>query len=340
MGDPSPVRTAEQTPVTPGDGEPRVSVVICAYDLRRYDDLVAAVESVLSQTLAPTEVVVAVDRNPALLERLRLEMPRVIAVANVNHPGAGGARNTGVAMCSGDIVAFIDDDARASGSWLEQLLAAFDDPDVVGAGGRIDPAWDSGRPSWFPEEFDWVVGCTYRGLPEHPAAVRNVISANMAVRRASFEAIGGFLPGFGKQGTRSEPEETELCIRTSRHFPGARWLYMPNARVSHRVPVTRQSGSYFVERCINEGRGKARMRSVGRKDERLTTERAYVLRTLPSGIVRGVVGGFRGDSASVCKAISISVGFCITATAYAAERVRLKRSHRARTKREGSGRSH
>ena len=101
-----------------------------------------------------------------------------------------------------------------------------------------------------------MVGCTYRGLPEYPAVVRNVISANMAVRRASFEAVGGFLPGFGKQGARSEPEETELCIRTSRHFPRARWLYMPSAHVFHRVPVTRQSRSYFVQRCINEGRGR------------------------------------------------------------------------------------
>ena len=134
IGNSFSVRAAAQPRPARDDSEASVSVVICAYDHRRYDDLVAAVESVLSQTVAPDEVVVAVDRNPALLERVRLEMPSVIAVANVNHAGAGGARNTGVAVCSGDIVAFIDDDARASGSWLEQLLVAFDDPDVVGVG--------------------------------------------------------------------------------------------------------------------------------------------------------------------------------------------------------------
>ena len=47
------------------------------------------------------------------------------------------------------------------------LVSAYRDPDVLGAGGWIIPAWQLGMPAWFPEEFLWVVGCSYRGLPMH-----------------------------------------------------------------------------------------------------------------------------------------------------------------------------
>ena len=47
----------------------------------------------------------AVDRNDALLERVRRDIPDVIAVANTHHAGAGGARNSGVAASSGDVCA-------------------------------------------------------------------------------------------------------------------------------------------------------------------------------------------------------------------------------------------
>ena len=154
-----------------------VSVVICAFDDKRFEQLAAAVGSLLSQTVRPAEIIVAVDHNPRLLERVRRDLPDVTAVASARHRGAGGARNAGVAAASGRTVAFIDDDAQADPDWLERLLPAFADPNVLGCGGAIEPVWPAGRPHWFPEEFDWVVGCTYRGLRTRPGAVRNVISA-------------------------------------------------------------------------------------------------------------------------------------------------------------------
>ena len=113
-------------------------------------------------------------------------------VANTGTRGLSGARNTGVDAASGDIVAFLDDDAAAADGWLAALTAPFADPHVVGTGGGAEPVWTLPRPGWFPDEFGWVVGCSYRGLPVTRAPVRNPIGCNMAFRRAALLEVGGF----------------------------------------------------------------------------------------------------------------------------------------------------
>jgi GT2 family glycosyltransferase len=300
-------------------GRERVSVVICAYSDQRFGDLSEAIRSVERQTIGAPEIVVAVDRNPELLRRVKEAFPSVVVVPNTQHPGAGGARNSGVAAASGDILAFIDDDVGTEPDWLERLLDVFDQPDVLGAGGAIVPRWATDRPRWFPEEFDWVVGCTYVGLPTKTASVRNVISANMAVRREVFEGLDGFLADFGKQGSASEPEETEFCIRALERWPSRRWIYVPAALVHHRVTGERESWRYFLTRCMNEGKGKARMTGHAQVGGELSSERRYATRVLPLGVMRGLRTGIRGDLSGPAKAAAIMIGFVVTAVSYVLE---------------------
>ncbi|HMN30346.1 MAG TPA: glycosyltransferase family 2 protein, partial [Caldilineaceae bacterium] len=181
------------------------SVVICAYTDERWGDLVAAVASVERQTLPAQEIIVVVDHNPALLERVRGCLPHVVAVENKAGRGLGGARNSGVAA-HGAIIAFLDDDAIAAPDWLAQLQAAFGDDQVLGVGGAIEPRWLGGQPVWFPTEFNWVIGASYRGMPKTIAPVRNLFGCNMAFRRDALATLGGFRLGYGC-------DETEFCIR-------------------------------------------------------------------------------------------------------------------------------
>src|SRR5262245_11775286 len=102
-----------------------VSVVICAYTEKRWDDLVAAVASVQQQSLSPRETIVVIDHNPALLDRVRAHMPDVIAAENTETRGLSGARNSGIAASRSSIIAFLDDDAIAMPDWLEQLIAGY-----------------------------------------------------------------------------------------------------------------------------------------------------------------------------------------------------------------------
>ena len=81
-----------------------------------------------------------------------------------------GARNTGIAATRArSVVAFLDDDAVAERDWLELLLRGYVDSDVAGVGGSIVAALAPRSAGMVPPEFDWVVGCTYRGLPRAPA---------------------------------------------------------------------------------------------------------------------------------------------------------------------------
>ncbi|MGW6461408.1 glycosyltransferase family 2 protein, partial [Streptomyces sp. NPDC055078] len=193
----------------------RFSVVICAYTEDRWEDILAAVDSVWNQSLPALETLLVVDHNPALLERLAKEYQEygaqsilggtipegkeVRVLANAGPRGLSSGRNTGIAASRGDLVAFLDDDAVAERDWLRFFAEGYDDPRVMAVGGRTDAAWASGRrPAWFPEEFDWVVGCTYRGLPPGKVRVRNVLGGNASFRRTAFDAAGGFATGIGR----------------------------------------------------------------------------------------------------------------------------------------------
>jgi GT2 family glycosyltransferase len=300
-----------------------VSVVICTYSQERWDELVAAVHSVLGQTVPATEVIVSVDHHEALLDCVRAELPEVIAVASTEARGLSGARNSGVAAARGEIVAFLDDDACAASDWLERLLPPYADDRVIGVGGSIDPAWAEGRPAGFPEEFQWVVGCSYTGLPSKPAPVRNLIGANMSIRRSVFDTVGGFSSGIGRVGQVPVGcEETELCIRARQRMPAAEFVFEPRARVSHAVPASRATWAYFRSRCYAEGISKAQVAALAGSRDGLSSERSYVLRALPSGFLRGIRDTLRGDASGAVRAVGILSGLVFTTAGYVAAAAR------------------
>jgi glycosyltransferase involved in cell wall biosynthesis len=123
------------SPVNDGDLALTVTVLICAYTERRWDRLVAAVESAAAQSPPPAQIILAIDHNPELLIRAQAEFPTADVMANRYVQGLSGARNTGVEGATGDIIAFLDDDACADPNWLETLVAPYCDAAVIGTGG-------------------------------------------------------------------------------------------------------------------------------------------------------------------------------------------------------------
>ncbi len=316
---------------------PTVSVVIPAFMMERWDDLQAAVASVRAQTVQVLETVVVIDHNADLLGRAEHRLPGVIVVPNIGSQGASGARNTGVAACHGEIVAFLDDDVVASPTWLETLLRHFADPDVVGVGGRLDPLWAGSRPRWFPYEFDWAVGASYRGMPEKATPVRNVWSGNMAIRRSVFDAINGFRDDFGKVGQRSRPEDTDLCLRSAAQAKGT-WVYEPTGIAGHRVPPGRTTLGYFLRRCLHEGSGKAALAALNGAGESTSAEKLYTRRVLPEGIARGIRETAHGDGAGALRSMAIAAGFSLAVAGFLTERAAgLAHGERLRRMRPTSG---
>jgi GT2 family glycosyltransferase len=304
------------------------TVVICCYTEDRWDDVVAGLRSLEAQDRRPDQVVVVVDHNEALRRRVEEFAPEVElhvdVVANGGGRGLSGARNTGVAAATGEVVVFLDDDAAACGpEWVSSMLSHYDAPDVWGVGGAAEPDWHGDPPAWFPDEFGWVIGCSYTGQPTQVASVRNLLGCNMSFRRDAFDEVGGFTEGMGRVGTKPVGcEETEFCIRLRQVHPEARLLYDPEVRVTHRVSPDRHRFGYFRSRCLAEGRSKAQVtHSVGQGDA-LASERAYVRSVLPAGVLRGVRGAVRGDGGAARRAAAIVVGLVWTSVGYLAGRLR------------------
>lgn len=295
------------------------SVIICAYTMERWQDLVEAVESLHKQTAQPHEIIVVIDHNPELLQRVHAEIDSVTCVPNAHKQGLSGARNTAIELAQGDILAFMDEDAAAAPNWLELLEAGFTGPKVLGVGGGIVPNWVDVEPKWFPSEFNWVVGCTYTGLPESLAPIRNLIGCNMAFRREVFETVGGFRTGMGRIGKVPVGcEETELCIRALQHYDGGSFLYEPQAKVLHRVPGARANFKYFRSRCYAEGLSKAQVAHFVGADDGLSSERTYTFKTLPLGVLRGLGDTlFKFDISGAGRAAAIVIGLFTTTYGYA-----------------------
>ena len=314
--------------VNPSSASATVAVVICTYTLGRWDALVRAVESVRQQTYPPAQLIVVVDHNDDLLSRARAELGDCLVVSNRYVAGLSGARNSGIDECVSHIVAFLDDDAHADPDWLEVLAAPFAKDAVVAAGGRAIPAWEGGRPGWFPPAFDWVVGCSYEGQPTSPARVRNVLGCNMAFRADLVRSVDGFRTELGRTATSATGvEETELCIRLAQSDPGAEILYLPAARVTHAVPVERATWRYFTRRCIAEGRSKAILTGMVGRGRALESERRYTRRVLPVAAGRALLEAIRRRSLSAAiPAAAIAGGLVLTGAGYVWGRLTRVRS--------------
>jgi GT2 family glycosyltransferase len=304
-----------------------LTVIVCTYSIERWPDLQAAVASALHQSMPALEVVVVVDHNDELCELAQRKLSSARVVASTGPQGLSGARNTGMAKAHGDIVAFLDDDAVADPSWVAELTDCYRDPRIIGVGGGVAPAWRAPRPGWLPEEFLWVVGCSYRGQPTYRSPVRNAIGANMSFRRDVLQQSGGFNPTVGRFGANAAGcEETELSIRLLRQSPGSRILLEPRARVRHTVTAERVTRRYFRSRCRAEGESKAVVTGLAGSDASLSSERIYISRTLPVGALKGIGEALRGDPAGVARTLSILEGLALTCMGYVDGRAKFARS--------------
>lgn len=242
----------------------RISVIVCAYSLQRLEDTLKAIESVHAQSRLPDEIVMAVDNNKDLYERLLKCLPANVSLyLNDQIRGLSETRNVAVNASTGQIVAFLDDDAIAAPDWLERLIEPFDDAQVMAVGGRSAPAWPGGkRPSWFPDEFDFIIGCTgHKSLMlGADNEIRNVTGSNMAFRREVFDQLGGWKVDLGRGQTKTGGEEAEICLRIKARLPGSRIVYQPSSVVHHKVTEDRATLRYVLSYAYNEGPVRAMLR--------------------------------------------------------------------------------
>ena len=300
-----------------------VSVVICAYTERRWDQICAAVNSVQAQNPPPAEVLLVVDHNVSLAVRARAELAGITVLESEGIPGLSGARNTGLRAATQPVTVFLDDDAEARQGWLASLVEPYRSPEVVATGGAVHPRWPGPQPRWLPPEFYWVVGCSYRGLPASIGPVRNPIGANMSLRTTLAREVGGFDIGIGRVGTRPVGcEETELAIRLTAARPASAVFYVPVATVDHHVAPERLRLSYFLRRCWHEGVSKANVVRLAGASAGLERERRHVAVVIPMALLRNLRRSAVGDVGALTRFATILAGLTSATVGYLTGRVR------------------
>lgn len=290
-----------------------VSVIICTYSMSRFSDLMEAVQSLLKQTYQPMEIIVVVDHNAELYEKLKPILAKKIRLLhNQDVKGLSGSRNYGIDAASGEIIVFFDDDAVASRDWIEQIIKPYHESKVVAVGGLTLPRWEDKKPYWFPPEFYWVLGCTYKGYVEEMAVVRSVIGVNCSFRRSCIKQVGKFLPCIGRIGEKMlTGEETEYCMRIQKMMPDHKILFYPEAVVYHNVPKQRTTLKYFIKRTYGSGFSLAIIHKLLPGKE-IKTEQSFLKHLLLNFVPRMLKVFFRHPFSAVGQLAVVFLGVFFT----------------------------
>ena len=198
---------------------PTVSVIVCVYNgADTLDDCLEALERL---DYPRVEVIVVDDGSTDDSSAIASRYSRVTLIRTPNG-GLSAARNRGLSEASGEIVAYLDSDARPEPEWLSYLVQPFLSTRVAGVGG----------PNVVPPEDPWFSQCVARapGAPSHvlldDRIAEHIPGCNMAFRRDVLLALDGFNPVFVRAG-----DDVDLCWRLQAR--GWRIGFAPGALVWH-----------------------------------------------------------------------------------------------------------
>ncbi len=262
-----------------------------------------------------------IDHNEELLRKSEEYFGRrpaaaipLIVLASKYDGHLGSARNTAAEFASGEVLAFLDDDAAAAADWLERLVAPYEDEQVGAVGGAPLPVFEAKRPRWFPYEFDWVFGCAYRGLPLTCAPLAHLIGANMSARRSALREIGGF--------HSDDHDDMDMCHRMA--YARHKVLYEPLAIVHHFVPATRTTWHYFWRRCYFVNQGKVAAFANMAEASSLGAELAFVARTVTTGGPAEIRHLARGDLYGLARVGAMVAGITLAGLGHLSGTLRLR----------------
>ena len=236
-----------------------VSVVVCTYSMDRYGPFSECVESVIAQEYDDLEIVLVVDGNLDVFDRVREDFgdeENVVLHNNDENRGISYSRTKGGELATGEIVAFIDDDATAEPEWVRNLVEVYEETNAIAVGGDVLPDWQVEKPDFFPEEFYWLVGCVEPGFAEDGQEVRNTYGSNISYLRKAFLNVGGYDPNTGRKGDKHlQAHEAPVGIRLREEY-GRGMVFTEDAVVHHKLFDYRGEFGWLVSRSFWQGYSK------------------------------------------------------------------------------------
>lgn len=204
----------------------KVSVVINTYNRAEYLD--RALQSLYYQEYPDFEVIVVNGPSTDNTEEIMQKYAQDIKIGHCSEANLAISRNIGIAMASGDYVAFMDDDAVPEPEWLNVLLSGFTSDDIAAVGSDVyNPTGvefqcrklTSNR--WGKDTQEKAVN-----IP-HTFVFDSVIGTNVIFRRKELIKVGAFNEQYDYY-----LDETELCARIV--DAGYQAKYIPNAFIHHK----------------------------------------------------------------------------------------------------------
>jgi glycosyltransferase involved in cell wall biosynthesis len=272
--------------------QPSISAIICTHN--RADYLGAAIDSLLHQTHPNYEIIVvdnaSTDNTRQVVEE---RLPHsLLTYVYEGKLGLSHARNRGAEVAKGEILAYLDDDAEASATWLSTLSQAFEDhASAAIAGGRVTLQWppNLGPPRWLSAVLAenlgaYDLGPTIQAIQDLGATPRGL---NYALRKTFLQEIDGFNPQLGRVGKNLLSNE-ELYMTQQALSRGVEVLYLPDAHVVHHVAPERLHPSWFLRRSWWQGVSECYRENL---NQSLTPQR---LRVRGMCMARGMVKAARG----------------------------------------------
>jgi glucosyl-dolichyl phosphate glucuronosyltransferase len=235
-----------------------ISIVLCTYNRAgMLGDSLRSWSQVVQRGRKVEFIVVdnaSTDATRSVVEGFVAGFPGPLRYVHEKQAGLSFARNRGIEVAAGRIVAFVDDDIYFDAAWLEEILAAFDNnPDIHCVGGKSIPNFEGEKPDWLTESMLQFYGSTLSGdsdrlmvFPEHPFGV------NMAFRREVIDTVGRFRTDLGRvKNSLLSNEEKDMFHRVN--AAGYRVWYASRAVLQHRVPVDRLQQGWLLKRAYWQG---------------------------------------------------------------------------------------
>ena len=228
---------------------PREQLEIIVADNGSSDSTRAVVESVAARPEAPSIRYLYVAQ-PGKSFAVNAALEQVLARLRAARSSVDG------------VIALTDDDVQPEPLWVAHLCNALDETRADFVAGRIFPLWEVEPPRWMSPSLYGVLAIPDGG--DTPLAITRdehrvvPIGANMAVRAAVVERIGGLRTDLGKlEGTLRTGEDHDFFLRMLAH--DYRGVYEPRAVVRHWVPRERLDRSYCRKWLYQNGRDVARL---------------------------------------------------------------------------------
>ncbi|MEX2139520.1 MAG: glycosyltransferase [Pirellulales bacterium] len=221
---------------------PRVSVVVCSYNGGA--TLEECLRSLGALDYPDFEVILVDDGSTDNTPEIAAKFPAVRTIRQTNR-GLSEARNVGLRVATGEIIAYTDSDCYVDQDWLNHLVGQLLAGGATGVGG----------PNFAPE--DGATAACVAACPGQPTHVlesdqvaEHIPGCNMAFRRETLEAINGFDPQFRKAG-----DDVDVCWRLQQ---GGHWItFAPAAFVWHH---RRQNPRQYLRQQAGYGEAEALLR--------------------------------------------------------------------------------